>query len=174
MDERRPTPPRNPSRALAIAAVAVLVVVAIAGIVLAGMRGRDTPADARAGTDATQPASAAMTGAAASLAADAGAGPNQIVFAPASDRLSEPASSKLAKFAESMKKDNRLVIIATKIEARPDRNEQMELAKKRAYAVRQVLEGRGIALATMRIEITELPKGLVTAREGNLVEVLLR
>jgi outer membrane protein OmpA-like peptidoglycan-associated protein len=174
MEERRPTPPRNPSRTLAIAAVAVLVVIAIAGIVLAGLRGRGAPADGRAGADATQAAAPAMTAAVSSGIGAADAGPNQIVFPAASDQLSEAASTKLVKFAESLKKDNRLVVIATKIEARQDRNEQMELAKKRAYAVRQVLEGRGIALATMRIEITELPKGLVTARDGNLVEVVLR
>ena len=50
----------------------------------------------------------------------------------------------------------------------------MELAKKRAFAVRQVLEANGVPLGTMRIEIAELPTGLVTASEANRVDLALR
>lgn len=155
-------------------AVAVLVVIAIAGIVLASLRGRGTPADTPAGADATQTAASAMTTNSVAAAAEAAVGPNQVVFAPLSDRLSEPASAKLLRIAATAHKESRTVVIASKIEARPDRADQMELAKKRAFAVRQVLEANGVPLGTMRIEIAELPTGLVTASEANRVDLALR
>ncbi len=61
MDECQPPPTRNSSRTLAKVAVAVLVVIAIAGIVLGSLRGRGTPADTQAAADETPPAVPAMT-----------------------------------------------------------------------------------------------------------------
>jgi hypothetical protein len=40
MDDRQAAPPRNSSRTMAMVAVAVLIVIAIAGIVLAGLRSK--------------------------------------------------------------------------------------------------------------------------------------
>ena len=56
MDETKPAPPRNSSRTLVIALVAVLIVVAIAGIVLAGLRGRSAGSDPAAPSSSTQQA----------------------------------------------------------------------------------------------------------------------
>ncbi len=157
-----------------MAAVAVLVVIAIGGIVLAGLRGRGAPVDVPAGADATQAGAPAMTATASAVAAEAEAGPNQVVFAPASDQLSGPAATKLMRIAQTAHKESRTVVIASKIEARADRLEQMELAKKRALTVRQVLEANGVPLGTMRIEIAELPTGLVSVREANRIDLALR
>ena len=63
------------------------------------------------------------------------------------------------------------VAIVAKIDARAGRRGQMDLARKRTLAVRQVLESNGIPLGTMRVEISELPTGLVSAAEANRVEV---
>ena len=85
MDERKPPPTRNSSRTVALVAVAVLVVIAIAGIVLATLQ-RGLPADVA--EDATRGASVPMTAAsAAALAAEAEARPNQVVFATDSARV---------------------------------------------------------------------------------------
>jgi len=65
MDERQPPPPRNPSRTRAEIAGAVRVLIAIAGIVLAAARGRDTPAATPVAADATQAVPPAMTAAGA-------------------------------------------------------------------------------------------------------------
>jgi outer membrane protein OmpA-like peptidoglycan-associated protein len=155
-----------------MAAVAVLVVVAIAGIVLGTMRGKGAPS-APTASDSTPATESPMT-AAPPPAAEASAGPNQIVFAPGSDRVSESASAKIAKIAETAKVSATSVTISSRIESRVDRAEQMELAKKRTAAVRQVLQGAGIPLGRMRIDISEHPNGMVSAAQANSVEVLPR
>jgi len=155
-----------------MAAVALLVVVAIAGIVLGTMRGKGitTPPTASDSTSAPDPA---MTEA-QPAAAEAAAKPNQIVFAPGSDHLSEAASAKLVKIAETVKKSATGVTIATRIESRPDRTDQMDLARKRVSAVRQGLEAAGIPLGRIRMDIAEVPRGGVAPAEANWVEVGLR
>jgi outer membrane protein OmpA-like peptidoglycan-associated protein len=155
-----------------MAAVALLVVVAIAGIVLGTMRGKGTPTAPTAG-DSTLPANPAMTGA-PPAAAEAVPGPDQVAFAPGSDRVSDAESEKLTKIAERAKKSAIAVTIASRIESRPDRPDQLELAKKRSFAVRQALEAAGIPLGRMQIDIAELPNGGVPAAEANWVKVVLR
>ena len=172
MDERQPPPTRNPSRTLAKIAVAVLVVIAIAGIVLATLRGRGAPADTPVAADATQPAASAMTAAAASAAAaEVEAGPNQVVFAPGSIELSDPATAKLQRIADAARKDKRDLVILAKVEARPDGAQQRVIAQNRTSAVRGVLETSGVPLGKMQIRIAEEALGLVSAKEANSVEV---
>jgi outer membrane protein OmpA-like peptidoglycan-associated protein len=175
MDVRKPPPPRNSSRTLAMFAVAVLVVIAIGGIVLASLRQQGAPADdTPVAADATQPAASAMTAAtAAAVAAETAAGPNQVVFAPGSDQISEPAMAKLRKIADAASKDKRSLVITAKVESRPDRAQQRELAQKRTFAVRGVLEENQVLLARMQIHIKELALGEVPASEANRVEVSL-
>lgn len=169
MDDRPPPPPRNPSRSVLVAVVAVLVVVAIAGIVLNGLRGRGGSPDA-APADATQASAAALTAAASAAAVEDEAGPNQVVFAPTSDRLSAAGTAKLEKLAATAKKENRGVVFSTRI----DRADQLTLAKSRVDAARKVFVGKDIPLATMRVEVSTLPPGLVPAREADRVDVTLR
>jgi outer membrane protein OmpA-like peptidoglycan-associated protein len=175
MDDRQPAPLRNPSRTLAMVAVAVLIVIAIAGLVVAGLRARG-PVSGPAGSESTQQGAPPLTGAApaSAPAEEAGAGPNQIVFAPTSDQLSEPAEEKLVRLARAAKKENRVLSIASKVEAGPDRTAKMELARKRSDVVRQLLQSNGVPLGRMRIEISELPLGVVSAAEANRVDVVLQ
>ncbi len=167
MDDRQAPPTRNSSRTLAIAAVALLVVIAIAGIVLASLRSRGTPADGAASADATQAAASAMTAESAAVAAEAAVGPNQVVFAPGSEEISEPGTVKLIRFAEQDRKVKRgMVVIVGKVEAGSGK---MELAQKRAFAVRSVLQAHGLTLGNMQIKVEEAPLGTVSAAEANRV-----
>jgi outer membrane protein OmpA-like peptidoglycan-associated protein len=151
-----------------MAAVAVLIVIAIAGIVL-GLR-KTGPATVAAGTDSTQAGALAPT--AAAPADDSS--PGELVFAPGSDQLSPAASAKIALLAERAKKEGRTVIVRTKLEANAQRAQSMDLAKRRAFNVRGALTGGGVSLGVMKIEVTELPAGLVTPKMAQLVEVDLR
>jgi outer membrane protein OmpA-like peptidoglycan-associated protein len=107
-------------------------------------------------------------------AAETAAGPNAVVFAPASDEISDTSEAKLERIAETAKKNKPMVVIAGRVEARPDRVEQMALAQKRVIAVRSALEQHGVPLATMQVEISEMPLGTVAANEANRVDVALR
>ncbi len=170
MDDRQPPPPpRNSSRTLAKIAVAALVVIAIAGIVLASLRGRSAaPESTPSVAEATQPAASAMTATdPAAVQAEAEAGPNGVVFAPESEELSEPATVKLIAFAEKERKVKRgMVVIVGKVEAGSGK---MELARKRAFAVRRVLEAHGLPLGNMQIRIEEAPLGTVSPSEAHRV-----
>jgi len=115
-----------------------------------------------------------MTATPAAAAAQAAVKPNQVVFAPGSAQVSDADSEKLAKIAETAKKSAIALTIASRIESRPDRNDQMELARKRSLAVRQVLEGAGISLGRMQMDIAEVPYGGVKPGEADRVEVVLR
>jgi outer membrane protein OmpA-like peptidoglycan-associated protein len=169
MDARKTPAPRIASRTAVMAAVAVLIVIAIAGIVLASLR-RAPAADAEAVTDSTQATAPAPTAAAP---ANDGA-PNEVIFAAASDQLTPAAQAKLALFAEQAKKDGRPVVVATQIEANTQRAENMDLAKRRAYKVRSALVAGGVAVAVLRIEVAELPAGGVPAAAAQRVEVNIR
>src|SRR3982751_807054 len=156
-------------------AVAVLIVIAIAGIVLAGLRSRAPASGAAAGSESTPERGAPLTSAAASASPEeVAAGPNQIIFASSSDQISEPAEDKLVRLARAAKKENRGVTIASRIEAGSDRTVKVDLATKRLNAVRQVLQNNGVQLGRMRIQISELPLGSVPAAEANRVEVVLQ
>jgi outer membrane protein OmpA-like peptidoglycan-associated protein len=172
MDESKTPPPRIASRTAVMAAVAVLIVIAIAGIVLASLRGR-AGSPAVSGSDSTQGSGSPLTGGPAAGAADDGA-PNEVVFAPASAQLSPSALAKLALLADTAKKEGRTVVVATKIEANAERAQNMEMAKKRAFNVRGALTTGGVSLSMMRIEVSELPAGLVPASAAHRVEVVLR
>ncbi len=81
-------------------AVAVLVVIAIAGIVLASLRERNSVVVGATGASPTQQSAPPLTTAElAASAAQAEAGPNQLVFGAGSDRLLAAASAKLTQLA---------------------------------------------------------------------------
>jgi len=181
MDERQPPPPRNSSRTVAKIAVAVLVVIAIAGIVLATLRGRGAPADTPVAADSTQGAASSPTAGganaaatAAAVAGEAEAGPNQVAFAPGSDALSEPATTKLMKLADAAVKQKRAVTITAKFEAsRPDQQKLQALAMTRAAAVRSVLEQNKVQLTRMTTKTVSRAYGEASASELNRVDVEL-
>jgi len=172
MEQRQPPPLRNPSRTMAKAAVAVLIGIAIAGFVLAGLKPRATVPGQTAAADATPEPSAPLTAAASVPVEDVPA--NHIIFVPASDRLSEAAAAKVVLLAEQAKKGHLRVAISSEVEARADRPEQMELARRRTVAVRQVLESNGVPLGTMQIVIHEVPTGVVAPTALNRLVVALQ
>jgi len=166
MDERKTPAPRIASRTAVMAVVAVLIVIAIAGIVLASLR-RAGPAEVATGTDSTPASAAAPT--AAAPADDSP--PGELVFAPGSDQLSPAVQAKVARLAERAKKEGRTVVVKTKLEANAQRAKSMDLARARTQNVRGALTSGGVSLGVMKIEITELPAGLVTPKMAQLVEV---
>lgn len=175
MDDRTATVRvSNASRKVAMVAVAVLVVIAIAGFVLATVRARGGAADPSVLAASTQSAEPPMTEASAIALAELRAGPDRVVFAPGSDALSEPATAKIQRFAENVPKDGRLMWVITKIENRGDQKEQMELARKRAYAVRGVLLGSGVPGAVLRVEVSIMPKGLLLPADVDRAELAVR
>jgi outer membrane protein OmpA-like peptidoglycan-associated protein len=114
----------------------------------------------------------AASAAAAAVAADTQAGPNQVAFAPGSDELSEPATTKLMKLAETAVRLKRTVTITAKFEAsRPDQAKLQDLAMKRAAAVRSVLEQNKVLLARMTTRTVSKAYGEATASELNRVEI---
>ena len=172
MDERQPLPTRNSSRTLAKIAVAVLVVIAIAGIVLATLRGRGAPTETPVAADPTQPGASAMTAASASAAAsmaaaEAAAGPNEVVFAPGSAELSDPATAKLIGFAETARKLKRgMVVVAGKSVAGSNK---MDLARKRTEVIRDVLQAHGVPMREIQLRVAEIPFALDSESEVNRV-----
>ena len=156
------------------AAVAVLIVIAIAGFVLAGLKQRAVAPAQPAATDATQEAVPPLTVAASAPAEEASVPANHISFVPASDRLSEASAAKVVLIAEKAKKGHLRIAIISDVEARADRAEQFDLARRRAMTVRQVLETNGIPLGTMRIEIHEVPTGAIAPADLNRLVLALQ
>ena len=177
MSERTSLRGRMSLQALAKFTVAVLVLIAIAGFVLATIRGRNV-SGVSVSTPSTAGVPATMTTAARptedEIRAETDAGPNGLVFAPNSDQISDRAAAKLEHLAIAARDAKRAVTIGAKIEIRGDRSDQMELAKKRTFAVRSALNAQGIPLGTISIHIDEMPKGLLPSKQANRVEVALR
>jgi outer membrane protein OmpA-like peptidoglycan-associated protein len=157
-----------------MALVAVLVAVAIAGIVLAALRGRNPVPDPVAQSSTTPQAGSATTTAAPPVPAETGAGPNQIAFASASDTLSPISLKKIYDVAQTAKKQSHSVVIAAQLDAGSGRAERMELAKKRADAVRGALQAGGMSVRDLQVKISELPSGLVSANDADRIELSMK
>jgi outer membrane protein OmpA-like peptidoglycan-associated protein len=177
MSQRRSVPARTTSQAVAKVALVVLVLIAIAGLVLGTNRGRRAANDESDAKDSTAAASSAMTAPALTeeqIRAETEAGPNGLLFAKDSDRISEPAAAKLERIATVARDQKRAVMITGKIDLGGDRGDQTELVKKRTFAVRRALNARGIPLGTITIQIDEMPKALFLPKQANRVDVALR
>ncbi|HEY2187188.1 MAG TPA: hypothetical protein VGH48_01345 [Caldimonas sp.] len=174
MDDRRPPPLRNSSRTAAEVAVAVLIVIAIAGFVLAGLRSRAPAPEQATAVDPTPETAAPLTAAPAAAAsglvqpADL---PNQIAFAATSASLSEEQAAKVRKLATTAQTQRHSIGILSKAEAG---SPQFSLAQQRTLVVRQTLEQSGVPLGRMTIEISQMPHGSITAADANRVEVVMR
>ena len=135
-------------------AVVVLIVIAIAGFVLAGLKaGKSAPEQVAAADPTREPAV-----------------PGHIVaFAPASSSLAEKELAKVRTMAETAKKKNREVQIVSTAEVA-----QFGLAQQRANLIRKTLEQGGVPLARMTIKISQVPQGTVSATEANRVAMVLQ
>ena len=153
-------------------AVAVLMVIAIAGIVLASLQ-RGPPTDEAVAADETHAASAAMTSASTPAAAAEVEGlPNQVVFAADSAQLSSAATAKLQGLAEKARAGKLLLTIVGRFEVRGEGNEQRrQLTRSRTIAVRGALEANGVPLKRMETRIEETAFGPAAAKDANRIEV---
>ncbi len=176
MDDSKVAPPRNASRTLVIALVAVLIVVAIAGIVLAGLRGRTSASGPASPSSPTQQGADGTTTTLPPppVAAEAGASPNQVAFASASDTLTPVSLKKIADVALVAKKESHSVVIAARLEAGSEREQRMEMAKKRADAVRKALQAAGVSVNVIKMQISEYPPGLVSALDADRIELSMK
>jgi outer membrane protein OmpA-like peptidoglycan-associated protein len=172
MSEPKKPPQSNSSRTVVIIAVAVLIVVAIAGIVLAG---RKAPAEGTVATAPgvpTAPASSASTPQAAASPTDPL--PKEVVFAPGSDKLPPGSNEGLARFAEAVRGGASSARLSARFLTGENKARDMELAKARTGAIRHALQANGLASGKMDVELIEMPAGGLTDAAANRVELLLR
>ena len=171
MSEPKKPPLSTSSRTVVIVAVAVLIVVAIAGLVLAGRRAPQEPATAAAEAPSA-PVLAGSTPQAASSPTDAV--PSELVFAPASDKLPPQSAEGLARFAAAARASASSVRLSARFLTGEFKARDQELAKARTGAIRHALEANGITSGKMQIELIEMPAGSLTDAAGNRVDLTLR
>jgi len=164
MDDPRLPAPRTSSRTLAIVVLAALIAVAVAGIMIAALRGRSEA------PDAVSP----PPGASASKSTPASGNPNHVMFSAASDQLSPDAVDQIKSMADSTKTASSAIVLSAKIEAGSNSAARMDLAKKRINAVRRALLSDGISPGRVRVEVAEYPAGRFPPREADIVEMNLR
>jgi outer membrane protein OmpA-like peptidoglycan-associated protein len=175
MPDRKASPPSNSSRTVAKVAVAILIVIAVAGFVLAGLRAGTASPEQAAAADATQEPAAQPTGAVAPVAAaaasaeEAAVPPNMVAFAPSSTKLSDKELAKVRTMAETAKTKSRAVEIISTVE-----ESQFGLAQQRATVIRQTLVDGGVPLARMSIKISRVPQGAISATDANRLLIVLQ
>jgi outer membrane protein OmpA-like peptidoglycan-associated protein len=155
----------NSSRSIAIGAVALLIVVAIAGIVLAGRHAPAPDTPGAAGGSVTTPQV---------VTAPTAANPNEVVFAAGSAKLPATAAESITKFAESARAGGNGVRMSARFLTGENKARDLELAKGRTTAVREKLQAAGVAPEKMQIELVEMPAGSLTEANSNRVDLTLR
>lgn len=164
------TAQRNPSRTAVIAVVLVLIVVAIAGIVLAGRR----TASPVQGTAAAVPDAPSVSTSTPQADAAPTVNPNAVVFASGSVKLPADASETIARFSETARGAGGHVRLSVRFPTGPDKSGAIELAKSRTAAVRHALESNGVKPEAMQFELVEMPAGVVSDKDANRVELSMR
>ena len=146
-EQRRPSETRKParrasSRTVAIGAVVLLIIVAIAGIVLADRH------PAVVVSAAAPAASVARTEQVAS--APTAANPNEVIFAAGSPKLPSTAGESIARFAESARGGGNVVRISVRYLTGDNKVRDRELATARSTAVREALKADGVGAEKMQ------------------------
>ncbi|MGZ5130552.1 MAG: OmpA family protein [Caldimonas sp.] len=172
MTEQNKATQSNSSRTVVIVAVALLIIVAIAGIVLAGRRAPQEPVAAAPQTGAVAPALPGSTPQAASSPTDTV--PGDIVFAAGSDKLPPGSAEPLARFADAARASASSVRLSARYLTGQNKARDLELAKARTGAIRHALEANGITSGKMQIELIEMPEGSLTDAAGNRIDLTLR
>ena len=162
---------RNPSRNAVIGVVVLLIVVAIAGIVLAGRR----TAAPVPGTAAALPTPALANPSMSTPPVEVAPTPkpNEVLFAVGSDRLPAEAGEQIARFADRARAAGGLVRTSARFVNGPNKARDLALSKSRAAAVRHALESNGIKPESMQVEIVEMPPGTIHHSDGELVVMSL-
>ncbi len=155
--------PSNSSRALAIGAVGLLIVVAIAGIVLAGRNPASGAAASAVATSSPPPASAAPTA----------VNPNEVIFDAGSSKLPVTAADSIARFAESGRSGDSTVRISARFLTGVNKARDHDLAAARTSAVREALQADGITAGRLRVELIEMPAGNLADADANRIELAL-
>ena len=168
MSESKP-PQRNLSRKAVIAAVVVLIVIAIAGIVLAR---RDASQPGTAAADAG--AAPASTPRSASAPTAAASSPNEIVFAAASDKLPAQSADVIARFSETARSGGKTVRLTARFLTGENMARDLELAKARTTAIRQAIIANGVKNDGLQVELIEMPAGGLNGTDANRVDMTLR
>ena len=153
----------NSSRALAIGAVGLLIVVAIAGIVLAGRHPASDNAASAVASGTMQPASAAPTA----------VNPNEVIFDAGSAKLPVTAADSIARFAESGRTGDSTVRISARFLTGANKARDHDLAAARTSAVREALQADGIGAGRLRVELIEMPAGTLPEADANRIELAL-
>ena len=159
---------RNSSRSVVIGAVGVLIVVAIAGIVLAGRHSK-LPADAGAtggavASGSTQQAASAPTA----------INPNEVIFSGGSAKLPATAGESIKLFAATALAGNNGVRVSSRFLTGENKARDQELAKGRTAAVQEALKAHGVPPEKMQSELVEMPAGSLTEADSNRVDLTLR
>ena len=167
MEARQP-PQQNSSRTVVIAAVCILLVIAIAGIVLAKR------AQSPAAGPAPEFAATAASGSTSAAASGPTSGANEVVFSAGSDKVPGGADESIDRFAEGARGLGGTVRMTARFLTGANKVRDLELAKGRMSAVRQRLQTDGIKPEQMQMELIEMPAGSLVERDGTRIELSLR
>jgi hypothetical protein len=149
-----------------IAAVVLLIVIAVAGIVLAGRY--NAPATSRAPSAPAAPVASTQPDPAAPTST-----PNEVLFAAGSDRLAVPASESIARFSENARSAGGMVRMTARYATGENKTKDVALAKSRTAAVRHALQANGVKAETMQVELIEMPASAMNDKDANRVDLSL-
>ena len=153
---------------------ALMVLAGVVALVVAGVLGLAISRGLHRNAVPTETAAKAATSTAV-MARIAGEPEGRIYFEVGSDALPAGASDVLASVADSARAQaGRVVLISGFHDASGDAGRNVELAKKRALAVRHALEANGVAPDRLVMDKPAVATGGVDARAARRVEVRLR
>jgi outer membrane protein OmpA-like peptidoglycan-associated protein len=173
-DTKKPAPRSSMSRTVVTAVVGLLIVIAIAGIVLASRKASQT-ADPTASSSSTPGASTAPTSGGSPAAATAPDPlPSAVRFAGSNDTLPPEASGDLARFADAVRAGGQQVGLTARFVAGSDKQAALDLGRKRVEAVQHALQSNGISASRIQAEMIEVPAATQPAANAGRVELSLR
>lgn len=167
MNEVKKPAASSQSRTVVLVVVALLIVVAIAGIVLAGRKGSDAPV-------ATAPPAAVASSTSGAAAAPTDTLPNEVIFAPGSDKLPAGATETIARFVDTVRSEGKTMRISARYLTGEEKVKLLELAKARTSAVRHAVTANGLTSDKIQVEFVEMPAGSLQERGANRVELSSR
>lgn len=170
--ESTPKPaPRNTSRTVVMAVVGVLIVVAIAGIVLAGRKAKEPPVQPVASV--TPAPAEAPTAASSVAAADPEPLPSDIRFTDGSDRLPAGAHLQITRLADAARAGGQSIALTSRFQVGPDRTKASALARTRLEMVQHAFQSNGVPASRLRGEMIEVPVADSNPESLDRVEIRL-
>jgi len=160
---------RNPSHTAILLIAAVLIAIAVAGIVLSGRKAADNGSSTAAPASAVSPTSAASATLAAPSVPTA---PDEVIFAAGSDKMPPGAADTVARFVQTVRTEGKTIRISARYLTGADKAQAFELAKARATAVRHAVVADGMTGDKIRVELVEVPAGALTERDSNRVQLI--